>query len=400
MNKTSLRCARAVTIIALAPTAVAQVPALVGGRPSLPDSALLATGGVRWAYKVQPSPTNVAISRRPPAGSEQQLVERAKAILASHSGARAIALLDGPTVIYVGLKAPAADSSLFQGASMTKTVTAWAVGQAICAGKLRLDERAADRIPELAGKALGRATVRDLLRMASGAAAPDNPGNPLTGNILTAQQFKDWESGKLDFVAVVAEDRVSAAERGIFSDFSPGEHFVYKSTDPLVLGLMINAATGVTYAEWVQRMVFDPAGVQGPGWVPQNRRGQGRADGAIRLRIEDWARLAWWARQSIGRPDCFGDYLRAASQTQIATGRKQARGKMAPTFAGYGFFIWTGSEIAPDTYWALGWGGQRIAWSQHSDRMLIAFSTLEDWTEDLLGLFRDWSAAADQASPR
>jgi len=207
----------------------------------------------------------------------------------------------------------------------------------------------------------------------------------LTGNILTAQQTKDWQSGKLDFIAVIAEDRVSAAERGAFSEFSPGEHFVYKNTDPLVLGLMIGAATGVSYAEWVQRTIFDPAGVQGPGWISQNPRGQAHADGGLRLRMEDWARLAWWVKQSSGQPDCFGGYLRDASRTQIA--RKPAR-----VFAGYGFLIWTDNTTAPDTYWALGYGGQRIAWSHRNDRMLIAFSNVEDWMADLYALFRDWSA--------
>ena len=390
MRSTSLRLAIAiaVAIAALAPAAVAPAPSLVDGRPSLPDSTLLRTGGARWAYKIPSSPTNVAINTRPPAGSEQLLVERAKAILESHSGARAIALLDGPTVVFVGFNAPAADASLFQGASMTKTVTAWAVGQAICAGRLRFDDRAADRIPELAGKALGRATVRDLLRMASGTAKPPH----VSGNVLTEQQEQDLAAGKLDLIKVLAEDRVSAPERGALADFVPGERFVYKATDPLVLGLMISAATGMTYAQWVQRTLFDPAGVQGPGWISQTRKEQAFASGGLRLRMEDWARLAWWAKQASGQPGCFGDYLRAASRTQIATERKPARGKSAPPFAGYGFLIWTGSEIAPDTYWALGWGGQRIAWSHETDRMLIAFSTIEDWTEDLLALYRDWSA--------
>jgi len=337
-----------------------------------------------WVYKIPQSSTSVSINTRPAASAEQALVGRAKSLLESRA-AKAIALLDGPTIVYAGYKAPATESSLFYGASITKTVTSLAVGQAICSGKLSFDDRAADRIPELAGKALGRATVRDLLRMASGAAAPENAGNPFTGNILTAQQTKDWQSGKLDFIAVIAEDRVSAAERGAFSEFSPGEHFVYKNTDPLVLGLMIGAATGVSYAEWVQRTIFDPAGVQGPGWISQNPRGQAHADGGLRLRMEDWARLAWWVKQSSGQPDCFGGYLRDASRTQIA--RKPAR-----VFAGYGFLIWTDNTTAPDTYWALGYGGQRIAWSHRNDRMLIAFSNVEDWMADLYALFRDWSA--------
>jgi len=204
-------------------------------------------------------------------------------------------------------------------------------------------------------------------------------------NILTTEQYNAWLSGKLDLIAVVAGNRVSAAERGIFSDFSPGEHYVYKNTDPLVLGLMLGAATGTTYAEWVKRTVLDPAGVQGPGWISQNPRGEVLAADGLQLRMEDWARLAWWVKQSSRQEDCFGRYLRDASRKQIARMPTQV-------FAGYGFLIWTDNEIAPDTYWAAGGGGQRIAWSHRNDRMLIVFSDHEDWMGDVYALFRDWSA--------
>ena len=381
----------ATAFAAVAQAAFAQAPALVNGTPYVPDAELLATRGLPWAYDIVPSPKSVAIGRRAATAAEQPLVERAQSLLQAKS-ARVIALLDGPVIVYAGFKAPATESSLFFGASIAKTVTSLAVGQAICDNRLALADRAADRIPELAGTALGRATVRDLLRMASGAATPRNPGNPFSGNILTAENLKDWRTGKLDLVALLADERVSAARRGVISDYAPGEQFDYKNTDPLTLGLMLAAATGVSYAEWVQQAVLDPAGVQGPGWISQNPRRQALADQGLRLRVEDWARLAWWVKQSSGRDDCFGGYLREASRTQIANGTNRASRRTAPAFAGYGYLIWTDNETAPDTYWAVGAGGQRIAWSRRNDRMLIAFSNVEDWMADLQALFRDWSA--------
>ena len=72
--------------------------------------------------------------------------------------AKVFALMDGSDIVYLAFNAQADSESLFFGMSMGKTVTAMGVGQASCAGKLTLQS-----------KALGNATVHDLLRMASGA---------------------------------------------------------------------------------------------------------------------------------------------------------------------------------------------------------------------------------------
>lgn len=113
-----------------------------------------------------------ALNTRAPSAGESALVDRARSLVGQRP-AKAFALLDGNTIVYSAFNAPADSESLFFGMSMGKTVTAMAVGQAICAGKLTLQSKAGDVLPELQGKALGNATVHDLLRMASGAAEPE-----------------------------------------------------------------------------------------------------------------------------------------------------------------------------------------------------------------------------------
>src|SRR6218665_1710710 len=53
-----------------------------------------------------------------------------------------------------------------------------------------LKSKAGDEVPELQGKALGNATVHDLLRMASGAAEQNGDRT-----IWTPEQAKDWNRG-------------------------------------------------------------------------------------------------------------------------------------------------------------------------------------------------------------
>lgn len=104
--------------------------------------------------------------------TEQAMTDLVRALVANRP-AKAFVLMDGDAVLYSETNAPADADSVFFGISMGKTLIAMAVGQAICADKLKLGTKASDVVPELNGKALGYATVQDLLRMASGAADPN-----------------------------------------------------------------------------------------------------------------------------------------------------------------------------------------------------------------------------------
>ncbi len=195
--------------------------AYADGAAAAPDSALVTTGGPYWWHRTTASPSPVPLRQRTPTAAEQALINRARALLGNRP-AKAIALVDGDTVLYTGFKMPAGADSMLFGYSMGKTVTAMAVGQAICDGKLRLDTKANELMPELNGKALGNATVRDLLRMASGAAEPN-----ADSTIWTAEQFGQVQRGDLDMLSLMTEDRVTKAAKGVFSEYKPGEHFYH-----------------------------------------------------------------------------------------------------------------------------------------------------------------------------
>jgi CubicO group peptidase (beta-lactamase class C family) len=195
------------TVAMLCASAFAQNAPEVDGASAAPDAWLLVKRGPSWWYQTQPSPTPVTLQQRTPTKDEQVLIDRARALV-ERQPAKAFALMVGDTVLMTAYKAPANDDSVLFGFSMGKTVTSMAVGQAICAGKLQLDSKASDLVHELKGKALGNATVRDLLRMASGAAEP-NPDS----SIWTPEQFKEWGRGNLNLVDLIASDRVTTLRR-------------------------------------------------------------------------------------------------------------------------------------------------------------------------------------------
>jgi CubicO group peptidase (beta-lactamase class C family) len=78
--------------------------------------------------------------------------------------------------------------------------------------------------------------------------------------------------------------------------------------------------------------------------------------------------------------------VRAASTTQISNNTQTGI-----SFGGYGYLIWTDNNRLADSYWAVGYGGQRIGWNHKNNRILIAFSNVENYMSDLYWLYKDWA---------
>jgi CubicO group peptidase (beta-lactamase class C family) len=358
----------------------AQLPS-VGGNPSVPDNWLLGNGS-KWHHLTAKSDAPAQLIFRQPTPAEKPIVEKAMRILET-SSAKSMALLDGNNVVWVGYKAPAKEQSRFLSMSVGKTVASMAVGKAICAGKFNLNSVTQDIVPELKGTDLGKATVRDLLMMASGTWEGNSDST-----ITTNKQNADMDSGQLSTLDILKTTQVSSAHKNLFgSTRLPGEVFAYRSTDPLVLGVMINKTTGTTYAKWVEQQVLLPAGIEARGVIGQDKFNYGASAGNVRLTLNDWMRFAIWVKQSESAQGCFGDYVREASKTQIANSSKKS-GKL---FDGYGYLTWTENARLRDSYWAVGHGGQRIGWNHKNNRMIIAFSNVENYMDDLYWLYKDWA---------
>jgi CubicO group peptidase (beta-lactamase class C family) len=364
--------------------AYSQMP-MVGNYTAAPDAWLMGSGQ-RWHYHTDTAKQPQELVIKEPTGKEVAVVEKAKTIL-NNSSAKAIALMDGNKLIWVGYKSPANSDSIFLSFSIGKTVTSMAIGKAICSDKLSLSDSAESFVPELKGTDLGRATIQDLLKMSSGT-SPIN----LDSSIMSAEQWRDMLQGKISIVDILKTPNISDAYRSLFGNKrKSGEVFDYHSTDPLLLGVILNRATGISYAKWVEKEVLIPAGIAHKAIIGQDHFSYGQADGSVRMTIEDWGRFAFWLKQSESGSGCFSNYVKQATRTQISNSIKR-EGK---AFDGYGYLIWTENNWQKDSYWALGYGGQRIAWNHKNQRILIAFSSIENYMNDLYWLYREWSSLPD-----
>jgi CubicO group peptidase (beta-lactamase class C family) len=108
----------------------------------------------------------------------------------------------------------------------------------------------------------------------------------------------------------------------------------------------------------------------------------------------DWARVSLKILETVSSnsSDCFTDYMKAATKTQIKnTGHTMpADNWIGRGFGGYGYQFWTENENDKEAIYLLGALGQRIAISPKSQRIMIVFSYQENYMGELYKLFAGW----------
>lgn len=146
---------------------------------------------------------------------------------------------------------PVARDTPFRLASVGKLFTQVAIGLLADAGKLRLEDSVRRHLPELP-EAFGPITVAQLLEHRSGVAPmtrPELADAPVMAGARTAR----------DLVALVAAKPLG---------FAPASQTQYSNGGYLLLGAVIEAASGKTYRDFVSQQIFAPLGMKASGFEP------------------------------------------------------------------------------------------------------------------------------------
>jgi CubicO group peptidase (beta-lactamase class C family) len=148
----------------------------------------------------------------------------------------------------IGAGTPLTPDHLFRIASHSKTFTGIACMQLVEQGKLRLDDPARQHVPELADIPMGDATVRELL-------------GHLSGMIRDGDDCTFWSLDR----RFPDRDELLATIRTHGKVLAPNEHFKYSNIGYSLLGLIIEAASGVSWREYVQTNIVDRLGLKHTG---------------------------------------------------------------------------------------------------------------------------------------
>ena len=147
----------------------------------------------------------------------------------------------------------------FRLGSMNKMFTAVSALQLVQAGKLSLDGTVGQYLPDYPNAEIAKVTIRQLLTHSGG-----------TGDIFGPEFDRQRLSLRThdDYVRLYGA-------RG--PDHPPGEEYRYSNYGFLLLGAIIERASGQSYYDYVDRHVFAPAGMRDSGSLPEDVAVPGRA---------------------------------------------------------------------------------------------------------------------------
>ena len=205
----------------------------------------------------------------------------------------AFIVIKDDVIVYEKYFRGASESTLVNSFSMTKSVVSALVGIAISEGYIRsVDQTVAEFLPELNGKAYGKVTIRNLLQMTSGIAFSFNGWSPFADN---AQFYYGSDlRGQTT--------RLRAAK-------PQGTVWKYKESDPQLLAMILERATGMTLSKYLEEKIWHPLGMEfDASWSLDSREhGAEKAFCCFNARARDFAKFgvlylrkgAWNGRQIV-----------------------------------------------------------------------------------------------------
>ncbi len=293
--------------------------------------------------------------RELPISQDQEVIQRVTANARPLLGhALSALLIENGAIAYEGYAQGASRETQLNSYSMAKSLTALAVGEALCAEKIKsLEDQASVYAPQLEGTAYGAASIRNLLRMTSGA---EDPGGNGYAGIHNPRDFRAMTTHQMSLVELMRK-------YGGTSRFKPGEKFIYNGLDSDALSLVIRGATGMSLAAWFEATVWQQAGAESQaGWY-LDREGHTVAEILFFATTRDFARVGLYISDRLtdkAGEACIRDFIKDAAKPQVQKGYWDA----APA---WGLGLHTGAD---GNTWMFGHGGQRVGINVKTGRVL------------------------------
>ena len=273
----------------------------------------------------QPTPQKVAPS------NWEVLAQLSATIGQGYPTVRGVVVARGSCIVYENYRFGGADVR-WHVYSVTKSVLSILVGIAIDKGRLRLDQKLPELLPEVAGKIVdpraSEITLRDLLTMTSG-----------FESIAPIEVPGVWNSD-----AWMANRRVK---------YAPGSHFYYDNPGADLISVILARAVGEKVPDFARRELFSPLGIDGFEWRA-DLDGHVPGHSGLRLTARDMAKIGVLYLQQ-GR---WRDTQLVSTGYVLEFTRRHSEGG-APLKAAYGY-LWWKSNGRHDAYFAAGANSQLI----------------------------------------
>src|SRR5215204_484470 len=184
--------------------------------------------------------------------------------------------------------------------SMAKSFASALVGIAIDEGHIKsVDEPITNYIPELLekDKRFSSITIKNLLTMSSGIKYEEGGDLPWSEEADDTKTYYATDLRKLALTCRI--------------EGKPGEYFEYNNYNPLLVGLILERATGMPVSRYMQEKLWKPMGMEADGsWSLDSKKDSfEKMESGVNARARDFARFGmlfanegnWEGRQLISR---------------------------------------------------------------------------------------------------
>ena len=239
--------------------------------------------------------------------------------------------------------------------SMAKSFASALVGLAIDEGYIKsIEEPITNYLPELLkkDKRFKSITIRHLLTMSSGIKYEEGATLPWSE---AADDTKTYYSTDLRELALNCQ-----------IEGTPGQYFEYNNYNPLLVGMILEQATGTHVSRYLQEKLWKPMGMEADGsWSLDSKEdGFEKMESGVNARARDFARFGmlfakegdWRGKQLISR-----EWVGASTRPDTSTDPSQD----------YQYFWWVSTPEGKNHFSAQGNYGQYIYVAPEKDLVIV-----------------------------
>ncbi|BDJ17904.1 MULTISPECIES: serine hydrolase domain-containing protein [Enterobacter] len=272
------------------------------------------------------------------------------------------------------------NSTLWTSRSVGKSVVSALVGIAIKEGKIHsLDDLITQYEPDLKGTAWEGVTLKQLITHTSGVAWNE-----------------DYTNSQSDFARLTECEAkpgtyycVRTLVKGLHREHPAGENWSYSSGGAWLLGDVLERATGMTLAAYLEKSIWQPYGMASDGvWHAYSKGQHDVGAHGFNATLEDWGRFGEFILHNGTLPD--GNQILPEGWVKQSSAWTQAKGSVSAAHPKglYGYQWWnnevpaTATNVEPkvenslkDSLWALGIFGQMIVVNQKENLVIVQWST-------------------------
>lgn len=199
--------------------------------------------------------------------------------------------------------------------SISKSFTGLLAGILEGEGKLSFDDQVAKYVPEVTGSAYDELTVGDLFDMTVSIDFQEIYLDR-NGDFDRYRRAMLWNPERADDPTPTLRELMCKLPRAAHPH---GTRHAYRSPNADMAGLVVEAASGRRYAEFLSNALWRPMGAHTDGFITVDRAGNPRSSGGISVTARDLARLGDLVRQG-GKgivPEQFVDKLWAGGDREV-----------------------------------------------------------------------------------